>query len=99
MQIDSSVGSGVDSDAHRLTRLGRVLRSASLDELQEVGESTLRTAQSEITLQEIEQRRRGVRSDETLGLTFVAVPYEVHDRGVALLVEGERDRPVLSATV
>ena len=36
MRLESPVGSGVDSDADRLTRLGRVLRSASLDELPEL---------------------------------------------------------------
>ena len=36
MRIDPAVGSGIDSDAARLTRLGRFLRSASLDELPEL---------------------------------------------------------------
>jgi sugar transferase EpsL len=36
MRIDSEAGSGVKSDAARLTRLGRFLRSASLDELPEL---------------------------------------------------------------
>ena len=36
MRIDPVVGSGVDSDKARLTRLGRFLRSTSLDELPEL---------------------------------------------------------------
>ena len=36
MRIDPKVGSGIESDAARLTRLGRFLRSSSLDELPEL---------------------------------------------------------------
>jgi lipopolysaccharide/colanic/teichoic acid biosynthesis glycosyltransferase len=36
MRIDPAAGTGVGSDAQRLTRLGRMLRAASLDELPEL---------------------------------------------------------------
>ena len=36
MRRDSAMGSGVDSDALRLTRIGRLLRATSLDELPEL---------------------------------------------------------------
>jgi len=36
MRNDAALGSGVDSDALRLTRIGRILRSTSLDELPEL---------------------------------------------------------------
>jgi sugar transferase EpsL len=36
MRIDPAAGTGIDSDAARLTRLGRFLRASSLDELPEL---------------------------------------------------------------
>jgi sugar transferase EpsL len=36
MRIDPKLGGGIDSDAQRLTRLGRFLRTTSLDELPEL---------------------------------------------------------------